>query len=262
MSKLNTSFKILLVMGENPDEIVKLYSTDTKVEPYLFMRYADAEKKRAEEISRLEKVLNDEDDELTRLLVESHYEDVKDMTADEYFEMMTDGWCTIDSETGDAYTDRNPKAHYKYETCHQQRLVEEGEEGVFSTPFTLVDDCLSYSARKGEIDWSKMHLHNTEVYEAAWEMCVEGREPETLQEQTIKKNMANRAKYFANFSSKEDYVRYSTSFWTYGVCTAEKYEEVPDGSDGKGWITGFYERFIAPLPDDTLLTIYEAKAIS
>jgi hypothetical protein len=35
--------------------------------------------------------------------------------------------------------------------------------------------------------------------------------------------------------------------------------ELDDGMDQFVWVRNFYESFIDPLPDDTLLTIYECQ---
>ena len=44
----------------------------------------------------------------------------------------------------------------------------------------------------GEIDWPKNHMHNTEIYQAAWDICVNGREPVTKEEKLIKQNFFRR----------------------------------------------------------------------
>ena len=42
----------------------------------------------------------------------------------------------------------------------------------------------------------------------------------------------------------------------------KEYIEMDGTTEDKQWVANFYNRFIVPLPDDTLLTIYEAKGLN
>lgn len=130
---------------------------------------------------------------------------------------------------------------------------------VFAVPFTLKNGETSFSAKKGEIDWSKMHLANQDVYASAWDMVMNHKTPETDEDKIIYENMKNRTLYFQDFGDKETYVASNTAFWGYaflseetGWIDAENFEQFP-------WMMNFYDNFIKPLSDDTLLTIIECK---
>ena len=101
-------------------------------------------------------------------------------------------------------------------------------------------------------------MSNQDIYKAAWEVVVDGREPANEQEETIYYNMKNRKNYWENFKSKEDYVAYNCSRWYYAVLNEDGWLDADDGDgDINKWIKEFFGKFILPLPEDALLTIYE-----
>ena len=72
--------------------------------------------------------------------------------------------------------------------------------------------------------------------------------------------MQNRVSYFSNFADKNEYVKHSCSFWCYGVITQNgEYHELDYKVRDKDWVSGFYERFVKNLPDETTLAIYEVR---
>lgn len=253
------NFKTILVIGDNHEERIKKYSADTKVTEYVKYRYDDRFKIYDTRLA-LVKELAKSDANNNKYWTEAA-EALEEMSYEDYFDFIARGM-KIDPETHDAISDENPNSHYRYEACYDAALKSKGVEGYFSTPFTLKDGTKAYSAKKGEIDWSKMHMFNIEPYVRAWEMVVEGDEAKTDQEKIIKDNMNGRKGYFLNFKNKDEYVRYSCSWWCYGVITEDdtyrEYGMYKEGDD-MGWIFNFYDNFIKKLDDDTLLTIYEAK---
>lgn len=255
-------YRTVLVIGDNPKDIIKKYSEDTLVNSHLFLKREDALKHKEHHVAMLENsiksdFLSDKQKELTKEYIEI----LKEMDELEYFFEVTEG-CTYDEKNGDAYTNKNSNAYYKYERSPQDVFEKTGEESGFCNPFKLKDDYISYSALKSEIDWSLNHLNNQEVYKSAWELVVEDREPLTENEKIIKEKMKNRINYFNNFVSKEDYILHSTAFWTYGIASEDFYKEVGmDGLNDKEWVKSFYDKFIKNLPDDTLLTLYEVQSI-
>jgi len=159
----------------------------------------------------------------------------------------------------------NPNAFYKFERCHQHRLEVTGEEGDFSDPFPLKNGGISYSAHFNEIDWEKLHNNKKKINlnRRVWELVVENAEPNDEIEKDIKSKMFERIAYFTdNFKNKEEYVKYSTSLWYWGVATEEKYEEVNDKISAMDWCVNFYDTYIQPLKEtNPLITIYEVKAL-
>lgn len=260
-----SQMRLLLVIsrdGEDRDEIAQKYDINKKSEKHKLLDIGEAEilKKRA--IETMESQLDNEWFPMTqkhREQCEETYRRIREMSVEDFFRSRTNG-CEYDESGTTAYTKANADGHYTYPTCYQERLEKEGEEGPLSTPFTLLDGTLSYTARLNDIDWSKMHGANKKVYEAAWELCVEGREPRDRREQGIVDRMANRYEYFSKFKDKEEYARHSTSFFTYAVATSDKYFDANYKEDPKAWVSGFYDRFITPLKEENpTLTIYEIR---
>lgn len=257
--------KTVLVISyenEDPHEIAIKYSADMTVDPYVVMRRDEAGRKKKEFEELLENVIKSKELPLSEKSRE-YYKDllytVKEMTDEDYFLERTRDY-EYDEE-GNAISTTNPNAHYKYPRCFQFRLDMTGEEAEFSNPFHLKDSTLAYQAHVSEIDWERENGYNRRLYENAWDICVNGKEPLTEEEKLIKEKMANRTEYFAQFKDREQYVKHSTAFFTYGVATEEWYKEVDYSISDMDWVSGFYDRFIKNLEGDPLLSIYEVRSL-
>lgn len=249
--------------GENPDEIIKKYSEELEVEPYLFMKRKDAAKSKENLLNLLKTILQNKDINLSEYQKEVYkdmYWATKNIDDDFYFKEKTAG-CTYD-ENGDAYSTKNPNAYFKYPKCYQSRLEKTGEEAEFSNPFPLKNGGKAYQAHYNDIDWSKLHGYNKYIYDAAWELCVNDKEPENETEETIKERMSNRLQYFAQFKDKENYVNHSTSFFTYGIATSDFYKEVDYTISDMDWVANFYDTYIKPIKDNPLISLYEVRCLS
>ena len=175
--------------NENPDDIANLYSEDLIVEPHIVLYKKDVAKKKKIHQSLLETLLaSSKDLNLSERQYESYkdlYWSIKDMSDDDYMLSITYG-CTYD-EDGNALSTKNPNAHYKYPKCYQFKLDNEQGEAEFSNPFHLKDGTVAYRAKLNDIDWEREHENKDacKLYEAAWELCVEDREPENEREKTM-----------------------------------------------------------------------------
>lgn len=265
-------FRTLLVVtrgDEDPMEVAHKYSLDREVDEHVKYRYDDKEKLYETRLKLLDTLLRTKTIKLTEAqkdLYKTLYLEMKEMTPFDYYMELCSG-CKYDEETGDALTKENPEAHYRAERCYEQRLRRDGEEGPFSNPFHLKDGTLSYSAKLNEIDWDREHLYNQQLYKRAWELVMNDSEPQNEQEEHIKKNMSNRIQYFMNFGDVDEYVRHSTSFWTYAYAEKDKYSEVSFEISDKVWVAEFYEKFIEPLrkakdTDNIKLTIFEIRSLN
>jgi len=240
---------VALVAGDNPEVLMSPYDKSIKTEPRIAYKFADAGKLRNQYIK------------LYTALVESDTipegpfkEDAKDKLAiiqnqsdTEFYLDLTEDY-EHDKDTGDALTTENPDGKWS-----SYRLGK-----LFSVPFILNDGTETFQARKGDINWELMHLHGGEIYRRAWEMVMENSEPTNENEKQIYENMKARTAYFEKFGTKENYVLSNTAFWAYAFVTISgNWLELEDDMDQFVWVGKFYETFIEPLPDDTLLTIYE-----
>ena len=263
--------KTILVIsydGEDPDEIAMRYAAEKEDTPWILMECQDAGKKKRKHANELAKLL--ESDTLNGFLTESQreqmkktYHKIKKMKDEEYIEyvLSQDQRAWRDEETNRIFTTRNHLEQYRYPKCFQDKLEKTGYEAEFSNPFHLKTGFIKYRAHLDEIDWKREHGYGKSVYEAAWEICVEGREPKNEQEEKIKERMMNRLNYFLRFESKKDYVTYSTSFFTYGVATSEKFIYNGWAVDEMQYIKHFYKDIIKPLEGNPLLSIYEVRSL-
>lgn len=251
--------------GENPDDIAHLYSDDITVEPYVFLTKEGAKKKRKLHLALLESLLSSSKDlNLSERQYESYkdlYWSIKDMSDEDYLLSITYG-CTYDDE-GNAISTDNPNAHYKYPKCYQYKLDNNQGEAEFSNPFHLKDGTVAYRAKLNDIDWEREHENKEarQLYEAAWELCVEDREPENEKEEKIKFRMSNRLEYFSQFKNKEEYVKHSTSFFMYGIASSKEYHEINYQISDIEWVATFYDKYIKTLKGNPTLSIYEIRLL-
>lgn len=259
-------FRTVLVIGDNHEEIIKKYSLDTVVKPYVKYKRKDASKLQKKQLLFLENVITNPLltlSEKQKELYKELYLSIKEMSDFEFYLYITKG-CKYDETNGDAISTENPNAYYKFEKCYQKRLMDShGEiEAQFSDPFKLKDGTKSYVARYNDIDWDLMHLHGTHLYQRAWELCVDDEEPENEQEEKIKNSMSKRQEYFMNFNDCDEYIRHSCSFWTYGVATENNYEEVNFQISDKDWVANFFDKYIKDIKNNPTLAIYEVRSLN
>lgn len=238
-----------IVAGENPQELMKGYDSKIKVDPYILYKKKDADSIKAKYVHEYSLVLDsDALSENDRERAEEIIHNTLKTPSEAFFDGFTEDF-DHDAD-GNAISTINPKGKWAF--------YQNGK--LFSVPFTTIDGREVYQARKGDVDWKRMHLYGQEVYERAWEMVMEGSKPENDYEKTIFENMKNRTAYFSNFADKKTYVTYSTAFWGYAFLSEENgWTELEEGVEPFDWVSTFYEKFIKPLPDDTLLTIFECK---
>jgi len=240
-------FFVAIVAGEKPEQLMTPYDAKTKVKPYVVYRYEDAKKLRQHYLDIYTAMLNTCDDTEKEEILEN-IELIKETTDENFYYDLT---CEYDlDENGNAISTANKNGKWSF--------FQGGK--MFSVPFITYDGREVFQAKKSEIDWDLMHLHGKEIYEIAWEMVMENRKPNNDYEQQIYDNMKNRTAYFNKFGTKEQYVIHSTAFWGYAFLSKETgWCDIDDAKTQFEWVSNFYERFIDPLDDDTLLTIYECR---
>ena len=69
--------------------------------------------------------------------------------------------------------------------------------------------------------------------------------------------MKNMQEYFSNFEGREHYIAANTAFWGLAFVDDSGWHELDSSVKQFDWVIGFYDKFIKPLPENTLLTIYE-----
>lgn len=259
-------FRTILVIsydGQDPDLIAEKYSTSLKINPEIGRKVTDEELVNTyfNYIDLLVNTVDNKDDETYKKTANT----VANMTPLEFYKSKYNGSPDLDSENN-LIEYHNDKAEYEFPKCHQKSFEKWGEEAEFSNPFHLKNGKTAYMAHFDEIDWNREHGYRKELYDAAWEICVNGMKPKNEEERVIAERMSNRNGYFENFKNKEEYIAYSTSFWMFGVATEESYidafkneENRKDG--GIKWATEFYDTFIKNIEGNPLLSIYEVKML-
>ena len=239
---------MLVVVGENPDELIKKYDNKLTVDPYVVLKFTDAKKYHEKYINVLKellKMLDKSDPEYfhTKELL-NVYENEDDI---EFYLDIADGY-EIDEETGDAISTANPDG--KYDGCSIGKN--------FALPLIDKHGNEVYSCRKKDVDWNKIHLINQEVYAFAWDSVMEGKTPNTAEEKIIYDNMKNRKEYFNHYRNRENYILSNTSFWGYAFLSEKTgWVELEETVNQFEWVKNFFNRFIAPLGENDKISIYE-----
>ena len=241
---------VAIVAGDNPEVLMSPYDKNIETEPTVVYRYADAGLLRDEYIKVYKSIVSSpsipdgpfKEDAKDKLAI------LESQTPQEFYYDLTDEY-EHDEKTGDAISRENPDGRWS-----SYRLGK-----LFSVPFILNDGREAFQAKKRDVNWEVMHLHGGEVYDRAWEMVMNGSEPANDYEKQIYDNMKARTAYFEKFGTKENYVLSNTAFWGYAFVSKNGWVELDDGMDQFVWVRNFYGSFIDPLPDDTLLTIYECQ---
>jgi len=244
------SFFETIVAGNNPEELMKPYDSKTLVDNYIVYKYEDAKKIKENALKFYEELfskINNNISDTDKEYYKEEYEDLKNMSDEDAYYFLTYEYEY--DEKGNAISNKNPNGKYSF--------YQKGK--LFSVPFITLDGKEVFQARKGEIDWDKMHLNGTEVYDIAWELVMNGRKPRTDYEKQIYENMKERTAYFSSFGNKDNYVLHSTAFWAYAFVDNNGWYELENNVNQFKWVSEFYDKFIEPLSDDTLLTIYECK---
>lgn len=241
---------VAIVAGDNPEVLMSPYNKNIETETRVVYKYKDASALRDHYIAVYQAIVDSD-----KIPEGAFKEDAKDklaiikaQTAQEFYLDLTEDYAH-DEKTGDAVTNENPNGKW-----YSYRLGK-----LFSVPFILNDGTETFQAKKGDINWELMHLHGGEIYRRAWEMVMEDSKPQNDYEKQIYDNMKARTAYFEKFGTKENYVLGNTAFWGYAYVSKNGWLELEDDMDQFEWVGNFYERFIDPLPDDTLLTIYECN---
>lgn len=242
---------VCIVAGDNPSDMMNEYDKNKHIEKQIVYKYSDASLLRSQYLQAYNIMLSNNTTltDSEREYIKMTIDDISDMSVDDfYYDLVTD--YEIDEKTGDAITYSNKNGKWS--------SYQIGK--IFSVPFLLKDGRETFQAKKSDIDWDKIHLHDGEIYKRAWEMVVDGSKPENDYEQQIYENMQDKKAYFLKFETKENYVTSNTAFWGYAFLSdTTGWIDADNCSDQYSWMSNYFDMFIKNLDDNTLLTIYECK---
>ena len=242
--------RVLIIAGDNPDERIQKFSSLTEVPPYIVYNIEDTQKLKKLKIKEWEEICrNPEAFDLPKGYAEEQLQELIMEDDDDFFDNLIVGYET--DENGNAISRMNPDG----------RFVAATRGGSFAQPFLLKDGTTSYSAKKSDIDWSQIHMNPefVNLYERTWEMCVEGLEPVSDMDKQVYENMKDKKDYFEKFKDKEEYVTSCSSFWAFAFLNPlDIWMDADDCPVTQfDWMSTYYDRFIKPLPEDMVLTIFE-----
>lgn len=238
----------VLVVGDNPDDQISVFDSLIDLEdPYILYHYSDISKIRKSKIKFYEELLKNYDNPNTIDVLNKEILKLKSFTNEEYYNYL--GELNSYDENKNIITFENPNG--KWTTC------ERGGK-IFSNYLKNINNNGVISDINSNINWSLIHRNEQEVnkHNRTWLLCVDGVNPESDFDYKIIKNMSRITNYFNSFKCKEEYINYSTSFWTYAIIINGKWFDMEEEKD-IDWIINFYDTNIKNLPKKTLLTIYE-----
>jgi hypothetical protein len=242
----NYNHFVTIVAGENPDELMQQYLFDNEEQVVLY-RKEDSHKLKLQHIQMAEALLKNCEDNYEKMDLEDIILTLKSQSDDEFFDDLAEDY-EIDDE-GNIVGSTNEA---KFETYNIGKHL--------STPFVLKNGKTDFQAIKKDIDWDKCHLYDKDFYLRVWELSVDGDTPLNDTEINVKQNMSNKAAYFSFFGDKETYALHSSAFWGYAFLSEETgWVELGYDKEQLDWVIGYYDNFIEPLSDDTVLTIYECR---
>lgn len=246
-----SKFFTVLVVGKNPEELLKKYDLNLQVERYCKYHYLDAEKIRKNSIKSLQEIVNNADKfKFTEFQLEFLKERIKALqnTSNfDYYTSLTKGMYY--DENGDAWTTENPNGKWL-----EYKIGKD-----FSLPFQLKDGTTTNQAIKKDVAWDKMHMANTTLYSRVWELIKEGKTPENEQDETIINNMKDKVNYFNSFATKNEYIIHNCAYWNYAFLDENGWIDLDSDGNQTEWISHYYERFINTLDEDAVLTIFECR---
>lgn len=246
-----SKFFSVMVVGDNPEELIKKYDINLSVEPYIKYKYSDAEKLQKNAVKVLDEIIKNHNNfSLNEFQVDYFKERrkaINNMSSFEYYQTITNG--LYYDKNGNALSEQNPNG--KWTTC---RLGEH-----FSLPLKLKNGKEVYQAISKDVDWGSMNMSNTETYEIVWDLMRGDRKPQNKEEETIYNNMKNKTNYFSTFKDKESYVAYNCSYWNYAYLDSNGWCDLDDKGKELEWISQFFDRFVKPLSPNDKITIYECS---
>lgn len=241
-----------LVIGNEPEEIVKYFNAKTQVEPYVKYSYAKAGVYRSNMITTLRKMLKEKSlsEELQKYFSEE-LENIEQMSDEDYYYEITYG-LELDDHLNVIST-TNPEAKF-----NGAAVATENE----AYPFILKDGTKAFSAKLEDIDWEATKTEDGEKYDRTWELIVRHAKVKTEEDAKIYRNYDALRSIAAVFKTKENYINANTLFFTPYVAKKERGEfkfYAWDSSKFVDWILNFNKKFFSKMPGDTLITLYYTK---
>ena len=246
-----SKFHTVMVVGDNPEELMKKYDVSLKVTPYVKFKYLDADKMRKNACKVMQELIKNKDkfkfNEMQMDYFKEKLKALNAMSSFEYYTSLTEGMYY--DENGNAISEENPDGKWKTYTLGRN----------FSYPLKLNNGEEAYQAKCKDVDWDKMHMNTESVklFETIWMLAVNDDEPEDEQEAKLKEEWKSRKVYFDNFKDIDQFVAHNCAYWNYAFLDKDGWHDVDDNSNEIEWVSTFFDKYVENLNDDDLITIYE-----
>lgn len=248
MNNNKADFFSVLVIGDNPDEIIANFNEELELEePYMLYQYKDRHIYRKKKIDIYKKLVKTVDDKNMVNMIIDKINELKSMSDEQYY--LSLGELHMFDNDKNILTTENPNG--KWVTC------ERGGR-FFINKLVMLDGEYTTSTQVKNIDWEKIHFNYEEIklFGRTWDLCVSKIKPENVGDENIISNMKQFPGYFDNYKNKEHYIKYSTSFFTNAIIINGEWFDM-ENVDYSDWILNFYDKWIKNLDKNTLITIYE-----
>ena len=249
-------FFSLMVVGDNPEEMMKEYSSEENKKTYVKFKFADMPKLRKNAIKMAKKVIEsaaefDISDDIKEYF-KAKVKTLESLSDFEYYNSLTDGM-EYDEE-GNAIANENPNAKFSSYRIGRNMCI----------PLTMKDGSHAFQAKAADVDWEAMNMNvdSVEQYKRLWMLGHDEAIPEKGNEtdEILHANAKAMLKYFSNFKNMDDFVKYSCSYWNYAILDKDGWKDADDITNFE-WITGFYDNYVKKLNPDDMVTIYECTKI-
>lgn len=238
----------VLVVGNNPNDLISEYDLNIDVEPYILYEYDNMAKLRQNKIIFYEELKRNIN--TSKGLIETINLTIKalrEMSDLEHFKEAGKDY----GFDGDGNIISTENINGKWYTCEKGGKyfseVLKNKKGEWVT-----------SELMGNIDWSEIHRNKdrVEMFSRTWDLCVDEIPIETDKDKKIYENMKDYVNYFKGFNDKSEYVNYSTSFFTNAVLSNNKWLDM-EYSDSMDWVINFHDRYISNIKKDEIVTIFQ-----
>ena len=246
--KGSTVFTVM-VIGDNPEDLMKNYDINLKVEPYIKYEFDKAEKIKENSISILNEIIkNYEAFNINKFQIDflkERLKEIKNQTTFDYYSELVNG-LKIDSD-GNAWSDKNPNGKWQTYSIGKN----------FSVPLILKDNTETYQAYNKDVNWKKLHMVDVELYDLVWDMIHDVKKPSNEQEEKIYNNMKTNMSYFDRFKDKKSYITHCCSYWNFAILTEEGWKDIDSAKKPNEWVANFFNMFVKQLKPNDKITIYE-----
>lgn len=238
----------VLVIGENPDDIMSDYDMMVDVEkPYILYKYSDIKNIRRNKIKIYESLLKKMTNKNNKLSLQKEINKIKILSDNEYYQSLAE--TNFLDENNNIVSNENPNGKW---------ITSEKGGKIYSTYLKDINGNNIVSEKNENIGWDLIHKNEKKVqlYERTWDLCVNKVSPKDDSDTTIIKNMSKYVNYFEQFKNQEMYVNFCSSFFTHAIIINNKWFDM-ESVDEYYWIKNYYDKFIKIINKNDTVTIYE-----